>query len=136
MTDDAVPIEPKPKRRKQFGRPGLVRLPGLDLRTIEGRAFRHHYRRLFAEFGPEHETIIRELAATRVAIEATQAEMLDRNVEGWVKARAREALPGLSRLATKLEARLSATKPAPAAEPAAPALAAILARHASPEAAE
>lgn len=121
------------KRRKKFGRPSLPRLPNLDLRTAQGRAFSRHYRRLVAEF-PDQELAARDLAGIRASIEMAQGESLSKDSDPLQAARAREALPRLFRLAAKLEEKLEATRPPPSADRGR-ALSDILARH-QPEAAE
>lgn len=98
----------KPTRRRQTGRSGLVRLDGLDLRTRQGRAFKTAYSRLIAEFGPEHETEVRELAALRVTIAATQLDTL--SADRHAATQARRTLVPLVRLAESLEKKLATTK--------------------------
>jgi hypothetical protein len=72
--------------RKRFGRPKIARrLPGLDLRSAEGKRYSIIYAEVAAEFGAEKRSIsrLREVAGLRCALEQIQTEV----VRGSPKAR-------------------------------------------------
>jgi hypothetical protein len=75
-----------PRKRIRFGRPNILRrLPGLDLRSAEGKHYSVIYAEVAAEFGVEKRNIsrLREIAGLRCALEQIQTEV----VRGSPKAR-------------------------------------------------
>jgi hypothetical protein len=104
---------PRKRIRIRFGRPNILRrLPGLDLRSAEGKHYSVIYAEVAAEFGEEKRNIsrLREIAGLRCALEQIQTEV----VRGCPKAR--EDLVRVSNLLIRrekeLQARIVTTAPA------------------------
>jgi hypothetical protein len=92
--------------RKRFGRPNIPRrLPGLDLRSAEGKHYSVIYAEVAAEFGAEKRNIsrLREIAGLRCALEQIQTEV----VRGFPKAR--EDMVRVSNLLIRREKELQAS---------------------------
>jgi hypothetical protein len=122
---EAAIVQP-PKKKRRFGRPdhalrrANLALPGLDLRSQEGRRYALVITELIAEHGEGELTRLRELAALRTSLEQTQVEAM----RGSLKAR--EDSVRLANLITRREAELrSRIRP----RDVTPSLADIAARH-------
>jgi hypothetical protein len=107
----------------------------MDLRTKDGRSFRKHFSKLCETYPAATEFELKTLASLKVQIERAQADTFHGG-GFWERSRSRESMLEMVRLARRLERDLAVTKPPPVSEPAAPALAQILARHTTREAAE
>lgn len=122
-----------PKRKRRFGRreaktraAGLA-LPGLDLRSVEGRHYSKIALALVAEFPEADPAQIRELAALRLSGEQAQADaLLGRDI--YARSRARDDAVRISNLICRRETELRA-RLATRAPPKAPSLREILAEH-------
>ncbi len=95
------------------------RLANVDMRSMEGRAYKRNLRALLAEYGEDEAERCKELAALKALIERTTSEALAPEI--WSAARARDALPPLTNSARRLEEALQAAKAAREAETAKPA---------------
>lgn len=117
-----------PKKKRRFGRPthalrlSNLALPGLDLRSQEGRRYAAVILELVEEHGERDLTRLRELAALRISLEQTQVEAMRGS------AKAREDTVRLSNLICRRENELR-TRARPKSPDAAPSLADIAARH-------
>ncbi len=111
-TDGMMEAEAQPKTtRRVKGRHGVPnRLANVDMRSIEGRAYKRNLRALLAEYGGGEIERCRELAALKALIERTVSESLAPEI--WSAARARDALPPLQNSARRLEQALLDAKAA------------------------
>src|SRR3974390_2167050 len=70
------------RKKRRFGRPNAkvraagLALPGLDLRSVEGRRYAAVVLDLVNEYGDNDMVRLRELAGLRVTLEQTQVEAL------------------------------------------------------------
>lgn len=119
-----------PKKKRRFGRPthalrlSNLALPGLDLRSQEGRRYRTVIEELVAEYGERELTRLRELAGLRISLEIVQVEAMRGSV------RAREDSVRISNIICRRETELRARTSAKGANAdTAPSLADIAARH-------
>ncbi len=104
----------------------------MDMRSLEGRAYKRHLAALLREYGDHEIERCKELAALKALIEKTTSEALAPDV--WSAARARDALPPLAGTARRLEATLRDAKAAPpSTSPAADIAARILAKREAAE---
>jgi hypothetical protein len=116
-----------PRKKRRFGRPthalrlSNLALPGLDLRSQEGKRYAAVVAELVAEYGNTDLTRIKELAALRISLEKVQVEAM----RGSVKAR--EDVVRFANLLTRRENELHA-RAKPKAADAAPSIADIAAR--------
>jgi hypothetical protein len=86
LNSAAMSAKTRTTPRKRFGRPKIARrLPGLDLRSAEGKHYSIIYAEVAAEFGAEKRSIsrLREVAGLRCALEQIHTEV----VRGSAKAR-------------------------------------------------
>jgi len=115
------------KKKRRFGRPthalrlSNLALPGLDLRSQEGRRYAAVILELVEEHGERDLTRLRELAALRISLEQTQVEAMRGS------AKAREDTVRLSNLICRRENELRA-RARPNTDPT-PSIADIAARH-------
>ncbi len=124
-----------PKKKRRFGRPNHalrlanLTLPGLDLRSQEGRRYRAIVEELVAEYGQKELTRLRELAGLRISLEIVQVEAMRGSV------RAREDSVRISNIICRRETELRARTSAKGANAdTTPSLADIAARHRTSEA--
>lgn len=116
------------KKKRRFGRPTLalrlsnLALPGLDLRSQEGKRYAAVVAELVAEYGNTDLTRLKELAALRISLEKVQVEAM----LGSVKAR--EDVVRFANLLTRRETELLA-RAKPKSADSTPSLADIAARH-------
>lgn len=130
----------KPARRKyKSGKSGKPyrpdRLPGVDLRSEAGKVYAAHFRELSAEFPDAPAASIREVATLLALKDRNNADALA-SPDAWARNKAIENIIRLGKMIDRKLAVLRGAAPADdeTADPSAPSLASILAKHA--EAAE
>ena len=122
-----------PKKKRRFGRPthalrrANLTLPGLDLRSQEGKRYAAVIAELIGEYGDGDLTRLRDLAALRISLELCQVEAMRGSL------RAREDSVRLANLLCRRENELR-TRSAATKKETSPSLADIARRHRSGDA--
>ncbi len=121
-------IKPPPKKKREFGRPthalrrANLALPGLDLRSQEGKRYAAVIAELIEEYGDAELTRLRELAGLRISLELAQVKSMRGSLKG------REDSVRLSNMIMRREAELR-SRSAVTKKDTSPSLEAIVARH-------
>lgn len=104
-SDTSAPVVAPPKRQLAARTNRPFSLPGVDLRTAQGRRYTDIVRSLRMKYGDSNPAGINELAATQLALERMQAAIVKGDAVDT------NDLVRLSNLAVRQEARLAGKSP-------------------------